>query len=299
MALRLEEIIARVPIWQGASDLNVSPLEGGITNHNFRVDAGGKSFHLRLPGENTDMLGINREHEHRANRIAGELEVAPEVVYSILPEGCLITRFIEGRHIAPEEVREPKNIPRAAETLHKIHALPTIPGLFSAFQVVRNYAAIARRYRVPFPANFDWLISQINEAEAALMRQPLIRYPCHNDLLNGNFLLAERLFVLDWEYAGMGDVFFDLANFSNNHELSEHESHFLLNCYFGEVTPQHWAHFNIMKIMSDFREAMWGLVQVGISDLAFDFRGYAQKHFDRLTENALNPDWERWLEELG
>jgi len=298
MTLRLEEIIARVPIWQGASDLNVSPLEGGITNHNFRVNAGGKSFHLRLPGENTDMLGINREHEHRANRIAGELEVAPEVVCSILPEGYLVTRFIEGRPIPLEEAREPMNIQRAAETLHKIHALPTIPGVFSAFQVVRDYAAIARRYRVPFSANFDWLISQMNEAESALMAKPPLHYPCHNDLLNANFLLADKLFVLDWEYAGMGDIFFDLANFSNNHELSESESHFLLNCYFGEVTPPHWAHFNIMKIMSDFREAMWGLVQVGISDLAFDFHRYAKKHFDRLTENALNPDWERWLEEI-
>ena len=298
MALPVEEVIARVPMWQGISDLRISPLEGGITNRNFRVDAGGKSFHLRLAGENTEMLGINREYEYAANLIAGELEVAPEVIYFIRPEGYLVTRFIPGRPIPPEEMRQPKNIQRVAETLHKIHSLPAIPGTFSAFQVVRNYTEIARRYHVSFPKNFDWLISQMNDAEAALMTQPLIQYPCHNDLLNGNFLLAERLFVLDWEYAGMGDVFFDLANFSNNHELSEHESRFLLDCYFGEVTPQALAHFNIMKIMSDFREAMWGLVQTGISNLDFDFRAYANKHFDRLTENLLNPNWERWLKEV-
>jgi thiamine kinase-like enzyme len=185
-----------------------------------------------------------------------------------------------------------------AETLHKIHSLPAIPGTFSAFQVVRDYAEIARRYHVSFPKNFDWIISQMNEAEVALMRDPPHQYPCHNDLLNGNFLLAERLFVLDWEYAGMGDVFFDLANFSNHHELSERESRFLLECYFGEVAPQATAHINVMKIMSDFREAMWGLVQTGISKLDFDFRAYAKKHFDRLTENALNPNWEHWLKEV-
>ncbi len=298
MTLTVEEIIARVPMWQGASDIKVSPLEGGITNHNFRVDAGGKSFHLRVPGENTDLLGINRENEHHANQIAGELEVAPEVIYFIRPEGYLITRFIDGRPIPPEEIRQPENIQRAAETLHKIHALPKIPGVFSAFQVVRDYTEISRRHNVQFPQNFEWLISQMNDAEAALMTRPLIQYPCHNDLLNANFLLAEKLFVLDWEYAAMGDIFFDLANFSNNHELSERQSRFLLECYFGKVTREYLAHFNIMKIMSDFREAMWGLVQGGISNLDFDFHDYAEKHFHRLTQNLLNPDWEKWLKEV-
>ena len=296
--IAVEEAIARIPMWKDATDLKVSLLRGGMTNYNYRVDVGGKSFALRISGDNTELLGIDREYEYRANLIAGELDVAPEVVYFTKPEGLLVTRFIIGRSIPPEEIRQPENIQRVVEILHKIHALPKFPGVFSAFQVVRDYAEIARRYNVSFPENFDWLISQMNDAESALMTYPRIPRPCHNDLLNGNFLLAERLFVLDWEYAGMGDVFFDLANFSNNHELSEREARFLLECYFGKVTPGHLAHLNIMRIMSDFREAMWGLVQIGISNLDFDFRAYANKHFDRLTENALNPNWEGWLEEL-
>jgi hypothetical protein len=90
-----------------------------------------------------------------------------------------------------------------------------------------------------------------------------------------------------------------LGNFSNNHEFSEAEDRVLLNCYFTEFTPQDEIHLKIMKFMSDFREAMWGLVQVGISKLDFDFRAYANKHFDRLTQNALNPNWETWLKEFG
>jgi thiamine kinase-like enzyme len=97
----------------------------------------------------------------------------------------------------------------------------------------------------------------------------------------------------------MGDIFFDLANFSNNHELSEADKQILLNCYFANVTPRDMAHLNIMKIMSDFREAMWGLVQIGVSKLPFDFRAYANKHFERLTQNILNPNWEQWLKEFG
>ena len=299
MTLTVQEAIARVPMWANPQDIEVSELEGGITNFNYRVDVDGKSFHLRIPGENTEMLGINREHEYKANLVAGELGIAPEVVYFIEPEGCLVTRFIDGRPIPPEEIRQPANTLRVAEKLHNIHALPTIPGAFSPFQVVRDYADIARRYKIPFPENFDWLISQINHAETILNSRHLFQKPCHNDLLNGNFLLADQLYILDWEYAGMGDIFFDLANFSNNHELSEAEDRVLLNCYFTEFTPQDVIHLNIMKFMSDFREAMWGLVQIGVSKLPFDFRAYANKHFDRLTQNVLNPNWEQWLKEFG
>lgn len=295
----VEEAIAQIPMWKDATDLKVSLLRGGITNHNYRVDMDGKSFVLRISGDKTELLGINRDYEYRTQVIASELGIAPEAIYFHEPEGYLVTRFIEGRHIELEEMRKPENLVRVVDILHNIHALPTIPGTFSAFQVVRDYAEIARRYNVTFPQNFQWLIHQMKDAETALMSRPIVPRPCHNDLLNGNFLATDqKLFILDWEYAGMGDVFFDLANFANNHELSDDECRFLLDCYFEEVTPRQQAHLNIMKIMSDFREAMWGLVQIGISNLDFDFRAYANKHFDRLTQNILNPSWEQWLKEV-
>lgn len=299
MTPTVEQAILRVPMWQGREDIKISSLEGGITNRNYRVDVGAESFHLRLAGENTHMLGIDREHEYEAARMAGELGIAPEVIYFIRPDGYLVTRFIPGRPILPEELRQPENIRRVVYALHRLHSLPHIPGVFNSFQVVRDYTDIAQRHNVEFPENFDWLIRQMNEAESALDRQPLSSRPCHNDLLNANFLLGDKLYILDWEYAGMGDIFFDLANFSNNHELTDEENHLLLECYFGEVTPKHLAHLDIMKMMSDFREAMWGQVQAGISDLDFDFRQYANKHFERLTQRIQNPNWKKCLSELG
>lgn len=293
----VQDVIARVPLWKNATDINVSPLEGGITNRNYRVDVGNESFHLRLAGENTGMLGIDREHEYQAARVAGEHGIAPDVMYFVRPEGYLVTRFIFGRPILPDELRQPENIERVADALHKIHSMPQVPGAFNAFQVVRDYTVVARRYNVPFPEAFDWLIQQMNDAETVLNDDPTSRVPCHNDLVNANFLLGEKLYILDWEYAGMGDIFFDLANFSSNQELSAKQDHLLLHCYFGELTPQASARLNIMKFMSDFREAMWGLVQVGISDLDFDFREYANKHLNRLTQKIQNPDWKQWLED--
>ena len=99
MPLTLEEAIARVPHWAGAEDLKATPLSGGITNCNYRIDLGGEAFVLRIVGVDTELLGINREYEYAANLAAGRLGIAPDVYYFIRPEGYLVTRFIAGRPI--------------------------------------------------------------------------------------------------------------------------------------------------------------------------------------------------------
>ena len=299
MALTVDEAIARVPQWTNAKDLKISSLDGGITNSNFRVDVGGESFALRIAGADTEMLGINREHEHAANLAAGKLGIAPEVIYVIQPEGYLVTRFIAARPFPPEEITQPENIRRVMEIVRQIHSMPEIPGTFSVFRTVEEYAKIARRYQVEFPEKFDWLMERAHEAEAALTKDAEPLRPCHNDLLNANFLIGDRIYVLDWEYAGMGDVYFDLANFSDHHELTDEQDQWLLECYFGEDTPRHIAHLKIMKVMSDFREAMWAMVQIGISQLDFDYRGYANKFFDRVFENINDPRWDQWIKEMN
>jgi thiamine kinase-like enzyme len=96
----------------------------------------------------------------------------------------------------------------------------------------------------------------------------------------------------------MGDPFFDLANFAVNHDFSDEQEGVLLDGYFGEATPARHARLKLMKLMSDFREAMWGMIQIGISQLDFDFRGYADKHFDRLSQSMQDPQWEGWLREV-
>ncbi|MBI5029015.1 MAG: phosphotransferase family protein [Chloroflexi bacterium] len=299
MSLTLEQALARVPMWQGIADLKSTPLGGGITNRNFRVDAGGgESFVLRIGGQDTELLGINRANEFAANVAAARIGVAPEVVYFIEPEGYLVTRFLAARPLPREEIGKPENIRRVAETLKRIHAMPAIPGTFSPFRMVEDYAATARRYTVQFPDNFDWLMARMNEIETAFLRDPFTPHPCHNDLLNENFLDDGALRIIDWEYAGMGDIVFDLANFAVHHGFSDEQDQFLLQCYFGEATSRRMARHKLMKIASDCREAMWGMVQIGISKLDFDFRAYADKHFNRMAEMIRDKRYVDWVKEF-
>lgn len=298
MDLDVNQVIARVPQWAGVVDIEVTPLGGGITNRNFRVTVGGESFVLRLAGEETELLGINRQNEHAANVAAARVGVAPEVVYFIEPEGYLVTRFVDGKPISIEDMRSRENIRRAAQALTKVHSMGSIPGLFSASRVVNAYTELGRRNGATFPDNFDWLLERKREIEGAQQQGTIMPRPCHNDLLNGNFLDDGAIRILDWEYAGMGDVFFDLANFAINHEFSDEQDRYLLECYFGEASEARFARLKQMKVMSDFREAMWGVVQSKLSKLDFDFQGYASQHFERMTGALNDPRWGKWLVEV-
>jgi thiamine kinase-like enzyme len=280
--VRPEEIAAR--LWPDRQ-VRLEPLGGGITNRNFRVVVGGESFVLRIGGKDTELLGIDRSLEHAASLAAAESGVGPEVVAFVEPEGYLVTRFLEGRPIPPEEMRTGERIRQVAPVLRRIHDGRVIPGRFDSFRVVEAYRATAEEHGVRVPAAFHVAMDIANEIERARGVQPLL--PCHNDLLNANFIEeGAGIRIVDWEYAGMGDRFFDLANFSVNHELGEAENQELLAAYFGEARPADLAALRLMRFMSDFREAMWGVVQQGISELDFDFETYAHEHFERLERTA-------------
>jgi thiamine kinase-like enzyme len=271
-----EEVAARV--WPD-EQVRIEPLGGGITNHNFKVTLDGEAYVLRIAGADTDLLGIDREAEHAAALAAAEAGVGPEVVDFV--EGSLVTRFVEGRPVPPEEIRQAECLREAAPLLRRVHEGPQFPARFDSFRVVETYYATAVEHGVSIPAEYEAAKRRADEIERQLGRRP--EHPCHNDLLNANFIRSpDGIRIVDWEYAGMGDRFFDLANFSVNHELSDDETDFFLEAYFGELRDEHREHLRLMRFMSDFREAMWGVVQQGISKLEFNFEDYARKHFARL-----------------
>ncbi len=257
------------------------PLSGGITNHNFKVEVYGDTFVLRMGGAQTALLGIDRRVEHEASLRAAEVGVGPEVSGFLEEEGWLVTRFIDGHPIPPEAMRRPETIRRVAAALRKFHDAEPIPGHFDAHTVVEEYRREAEARGVAIPGAYDAAHSMSERIRR--MRGPQQSVPCHNDLLNANFLDDGAIRIVDWEYAGMGDRFFDLANLSVNHEFGAAEDEVLLDAYFDDASEERLASLAMMKFMSDFREAMWGVLQSGISELDFDFKGYATEHFARLN----------------
>ena len=278
-----EQLAQRV--WPG-QEVTIEPLGGGITNRNFKVDADGRSFVLRIGGKDTELLGIDRAAEHAASRIAADLGLGPEVVAFIEPEGYLVTKYVDG------EVGK-VDIARVGAALRRLHDGPAFPGRFDSFGVVETYRVTAQEHGVGVPSTYERAKELADQIERRRGHASL--RPCHNDLLNANFIDdGVRLVLVDWEYAGMGDPFFDLGNFAVNHELTEESERTLLSAYGSDDA----AALVLMRFMSDFREAMWGIVQLAISELDFDFAAYAEEHFERLAKTAAEPRFGRALQAL-
>ena len=290
-------VMDRVPGWAGHVRM-VEPLSGGITNRNFKVAVGDDIYVVRLPAKTGALLGIDRRIEHDASRLAALAGVGPEVIAFVEPEGALVTRFITGQPVTDAAVHEPAMLQRIAHSLRRIHQSGTVLASFSPFRVVEAYALTATRHGGRLPAAHERAQSIATAIEQAMRLEPLVL--CHNDLLNANFIDdGATIRIVDWEYAGMGDRFFDFGNFAVNHQLSEDDERRLLAAYFGRVTAGQQARLRLMRLMSDYREAMWGVVQIAISELVFDFAAYATKHFDRLLKGANDPRFDDWLNQAS
>ena len=297
----LVRAMQKVPELAGR-ELTLTALSGGITNRNFLVEIPGVAdrYVIRLAGNDTHLLGISREVEHAATVAAAGVGVGPEVTAFIRPEGYLVTRFIEGSPVSDEAVHRPETLERVADSLRRIHDGPPIPGLFVPLRIVEAYRALAAARGVRIPQAYELAAAIGRRIELACLSAPLAPRPCHNDLLNANFIDdGVRIRIIDWEYAGMGDPFFDLGNFSINHELTEDQDRTLLEAYDGKVRTSRLARLTLMRVVSDFREAMWGVLQQGVSTLDVDFVAYANEHFDRLLANASTPAFERSLHEAA
>jgi thiamine kinase-like enzyme len=164
------------------------------------------------------------------------------------------------------------------------------------FRIVEEYRTLAADRGVPIPDSFDEAHARASRIESAFAYAPMPDTTCHNDLLNANFLLdGGHTWIVDYEYAGMGDPFFDLGNLSINNGLSTPTQETLLRQYFGEVDDAHRSRLALMRIMSDFREAMWGVLQQALSTLDFDYVDYAGRHFARCLASAGDDRFEDWL----
>jgi thiamine kinase-like enzyme len=299
----LTDAIARLSALLGPRQGGVQPLDGGITNRNFRVIFGEADYVVRLPGKDTDLLGIDREAERLANRHAAQLGIAPNVAAALDAPPCLVTSFVSGEEMTAEALREPGAVAEVAKSLREFHDSGLeLPTDFQVLDIARDYAEVARSRGGQPPHAFEASLERASQIALAVKDDPEhAPVACHNDLLPANFLRGEdgRIAIVDWEYAGMGDRFFDLGNLAVNNEFGEEDENRLLEAYFEDpATPRRRAALRLFRFMSDFREAMWGVVQSSVSDLDFDFDAYASKHFARLSETGGDPRFDSWLEEV-
>ncbi|MEK6229667.1 MAG: phosphotransferase [Actinomycetota bacterium] len=296
----LAQTLARLAAILGHPDGEPVALDGGITNRNYKVGFGGTPYVIREPGKDTELLGIDRGAEWAASCAAARAGVGPPVRVMLEDPPILVTGFVEGRPVSEDELRQPDLLRNVAGALRRIHdSEEKLPSTFSAFRTVEDYAATATARGAKVPDGYNAARKRAKAIEKALRGPEHEPVPCHNDLLATNLLLdGATMCIVDWEYAGMGNRYFDLGNLSVNNGLDEDAQATLLEAYFGEPPDaRRLACLRLMQFMSDFRESMWGVVQGAVSELDFDFEGYAVEHFERLRETAADPRFRTWLKE--
>jgi aminoglycoside phosphotransferase (APT) family kinase protein len=270
--------------------VSVTALTNGITNANYDVDLGDERVVVRVPGVDTELLGVDRAVEVEAGRLAAAAGVGPEVLAFDEGSNSIVTRFIDARPIPAEELGAEPMLGAFVESLRAVHCAGRVGAVFNPYRIARDYRDEAARRGVAAPFDLERALALADRIEAARPFRPEVLG--HNDLLNANFLFDGRVRIVDWEYAGMADPYFDLANVAVNNGFSPDAETALLGHYFGAVDDAARATLALMKIVSDLREAMWGVLQLAISDLDVDFRAYAIDHAERLEAAAAALDLE-------
>ena len=235
-------LVARIPGRAGRARV-LGELGGGTTNRNVVLEVDDERFVFRIAGNQTELLDIDRAVERSANEQAAALGLAPRVEAFLEPEGYLVTRFVAGTE--PHSHGARRTGPACARSAGR-SAPSTSPARSPAPSIAfacRSGTGTSRsRAASRSPRAYERAAARAIEIEAAFAASPEPRRPCHNDLLSANFIAdGERLWLLDWEYAGMNDRYFDLGNLAANNELDADAEARLIVEYFGASTPRRAA----------------------------------------------------------
>lgn len=283
--------VAALDIWSGP--VEPRPVEGGITNTNFLVDDRGARFFVRV-GEDIPVHGVMRFNELAAARAAHRAGISPEVVHA--EPGVLVTRFVEGRTLGEEDVRDPAMLARIVPLIRRCHqeVARCLRGpvlMFWVFHIVRHYADVLREAESRRVELLPDLMDRADRLEQAV--GPIDVAFGHNDLLAANFIDdGARLWLIDWDYAGFNSPMFDLGGLSSNSQFEPEHEEQLLRLYFGRAPEtQDWRSLKAMKAASLLRESMWSMVSEVYSRIDFDFDAYTAENLERF-ERAWS-DFER------
>lgn len=287
----IAERLASHPRFAGRT-IVLRPLDGGLTNRNLLVelDGGVERHALRIPGVGTPLLGIVRPIERDAAVAAAEVGVAPAVTGWVTPEGWLVTELLDATPIGPERLAAREGRIAIGDLLRRVHGARAVPALFQPLRIVELHGILAADRGRPAPGA-PAIAALLGRLERALApTAPPLRL-CHNDLLAGNILDdGRRLRLIDWEYAGMGDPYFDLGNLAANHHLDAPAIAEVVRAWLGtEPAPHELARVRLQRIVSDLREGMWAVLQEVASTLPVDYRAYATEHLGRAAAAADAP----------
>ncbi|HUG60739.1 MAG TPA: choline/ethanolamine kinase family protein [Methylomirabilota bacterium] len=288
--------LGRLPPYAGRdlSAVGASRL-GGLTNRVFRIDLPEGAVCLRLPGAGTEAY-IDRAREAEMARLAAHAGVSPDVIHADPECGVMVTRFLAGTTTMTADgfARTPAAPGRAGDVFRRLHdSGAAFPGRFELFAMIDEYLELLAPKTVTLPEGYHAVLGEAEAVKAALVAHPLPLAPCHCDPLCENFLDdGRRMWLVDWEYAGMNDPMWDLGDLSVEAGFTADQDEAMLAAYFPEgPTGAERGRMVVYKAMCDLLWTLWGLIQHADGNPADDFAAYAETRFARCRALMATPSF--------
>ena len=293
----LEEVLAAVPELRDAE--SVEPLTGGLTNTNYKITSPSGCYVVRISGKDTSLLAIDRENEAHNTIAAAETGVGPPFV-AVLPEyDALVLGYLDGEVMEAEKLRSGEHVTRIAEACRRLHAGRRFLKDFDMFQIQPGYLEIVRERGFRLPDRYEELEPRIGEAERAMRVRSEPTVPCNNDLLAENFIFVDgEMRLIDYEYSGNNEASFELGNVWSESNLSLEQLEELVAAYWGRPLRNKVARARLWGLMSKYGWTLWGSIQDGISDIDFDFWGWAMEKYERAVEEMEGAHFRELLEDV-
>lgn len=294
----IEEVVSKIEDWMG-KDISIQPLSGGLTNTNFRVLVDGMPYFIRVPGESTELLAIDRTNEVHNTKAAAQAGVAPPVLHHLPEYHVMVLKFLDGQTMSRESLNRAGMPTRMALAIKRLHAGPRFYSDFNMFRLTEYYLNLCEERGFKIPKGYRERMPAVRRIEEAMSVRPLATVPCNNDLLAENYIDdGEQLWLIDYEYSGNNDPTFELGNTCQEMEFDDAQIQEVCAAYFGAVTADKIARMKLNMIMSDVGWGLWAAIQAEISTIDFDFWGWAMDRWGRAAQKMDSAEFPRWLEDV-
>ena len=253
-------------------------------------------YFVRVPGESTELLAINRENEYHNSKAAFEAGVGPKVLYHLPEYSVMVLEFLNGRTMSKDLLNEAGMPTRMAHAIKKLNQGPRFLLDFNMFRLTEYYLSLCKERDIKIPDGYTERLTTITQIEKAMSINPLPTVPCNNDLLAENYIDDGRqLWLIDYEYSGNNDPTFELGNTCQEMQFNDAQIVEVCAAYFGEATADKIARMKLNMIMSDVGWGLWAAIQAKISTIDFDFWGWAIERWSRAQEKMDSKEFEGWL----
>jgi len=284
----IDDVLERVSLWKGR-ETRLTQL-AGLTNENYIVRAGDDRYVVRIPGQSTELLAVDRENERHNAEAAATTGVSPRILEYVPEWSVMVLEFIDGETMSGERLRSPEMPARIAESLRRLHGGPRFRKDFDMFRLVEYYLEIAVERAVTIPKGFRDRLETVAEVERAVTVNALPTVPCHNDLLAENYIDDGRqLWIIDFEYSGNNDPCFELGDTAQECEYDEELRSALCEAYFGKSDQVQLARMELYALMADVGWTLWAAIQAKISAIDYDFWGWAEERWGRAVDVMDSP----------